>query len=38
LGQSPRTVQYWVRRFNEGGFDALREGEHLGRPTSPPGL
>ncbi len=34
LGQSPRTVQYWVRRFNEGGFDALREGERLGRPAA----
>lgn len=34
LGQSPRTVQYWVRRFNEDGFAGLREGERPGRPSA----
>jgi transposase len=33
LGQSPRTVQNWVRRFNESGFAGLREHERPGRPT-----
>lgn len=34
LEQSPRAVQYWVRRFNEDGFAGLREGERPGRPSS----
>lgn len=34
LAQSPRTVQYWVRRFNESGFAGLREGERPGRPAA----
>ena len=34
LAQSPRTVQYWVRRFNEAGFSGLREGERPGRPAA----
>lgn len=34
LGQSPRTVQYWVRRFNEDGFAGLRESERPGRPSA----
>lgn len=34
LDQSPRTVQYWVRRFNEDGFAGLHEGERPGRPSS----
>ena len=33
LGQDPRTVQRWVTRFAEGGFNRLREGEHSGRPA-----
>lgn len=33
LGQSPRTVQNWVRHFNEVGFAGLREAERPGRPT-----
>lgn len=33
LGQSPRTVQYWVKRFEESGFAGLQEGEKSGRPT-----
>ena len=31
LGRSPRTVQSWARRFDEGGLDGLREGDRLGR-------
>ena len=34
FGQSPATVQRWVRRFNESGFAGLREGERPGRPRS----
>ena len=34
FGQSPRTVQYWVRRFRDGGFSGLQEGERAGRPPS----
>lgn len=33
LGQSPRTVQYWVQRFEKSGFAGLQEGERTGRPT-----
>lgn len=33
LGDSPRTVEYWVRRFDQGGLEGLREGERTGRPT-----
>ncbi len=32
LGQHATTVERWVKRFNAGGCDALREGEHTGRP------
>lgn len=32
LGQDTSTVERWVKRFNAGGCDALREGEHTGRP------
>jgi transposase len=32
LGDSPRTVEYWVRRFAERGFAGLQEGERPGRP------
>jgi transposase len=32
LGDAPRTVEYWVRRFEAGGFAALTEGERPGRP------
>jgi transposase len=31
LGQDSSTVERWVRRFNAGGCDALREGHHTGR-------
>lgn len=34
LGHSPRTVQSWVRRFEESGFAGLEEGSRPGRPPS----
>lgn len=33
LGRSPRTIQHWINKFEEIGFDGLREGERLGRPS-----
>jgi len=33
LGHSPRTVAYWVRRFERRGFAGLQEGERPGRPA-----
>lgn len=32
FGHSPRTVQYWVRRFEESGFAGLEETPRPGRP------
>jgi transposase len=32
LGDSPRTVAYWVRRFEEKGFAGLADTERPGRP------
>ena len=32
LGDAPRTVEYWVRRFEENGLGGLVEGERSGRP------
>ena len=32
LGDSPRTVAYWVRRFAEEGFAGLAESDRPGRP------
>lgn len=32
LGQDPRTVERWVRRFEAKGFAGLHEGERPGRP------
>ena len=34
FGQSPRTVQYWVKRFEESGFAGLQERERPGRPSA----
>ncbi|MFQ6093890.1 MAG: winged helix-turn-helix domain-containing protein [bacterium] len=34
FGHSPRTVQYWVNRFEQGGFAGLQEAERSGRPGS----
>jgi len=32
LGDAPRTVEYWIRGFEERGLAALREGDRSGRP------
>ena len=32
LGDAPRTVEYWVRRFEDKGLVGLAEGERSGRP------
>jgi transposase len=32
FGQSPTTIQRWVKKFNESGFAGLRDGERAGRP------
>jgi len=34
FGEDPRTIQRWVKRFEQYGFDGLREGERSGRPRS----
>lgn len=34
LGQSPRSIQYWVRRFETDGFSGLQEGARSGRPSA----
>ena len=34
LGHSPRTIEYWVERFEQGGFSGLADGEKQGRPAS----
>jgi transposase len=34
FGEDGTTVQRWVRRFEEGGLEALREGERSGRPRT----
>jgi len=33
LGDSRRSVEYWVHRFREQGVTGLHEGEHVGRPS-----
>ena len=33
LGDSPRSVQYWVRRFEEDGFAGLADADRPGRPS-----
>ena len=33
LGDAPRTVEYWVRRFLQDGLAGLSEAERAGRPT-----
>ena len=32
LGDAPRTVQYWVRRYNQDGLPGLQEEQRPGRP------
>jgi transposase len=34
FGEDATTVQRWVRRFEEHGFEGLRDGERTGRPGS----
>jgi transposase len=34
FGQSPTTIQRWVKKFNESGFAGLRDSERPGRPRS----
>jgi len=34
LGHSPRTIQYWVKRFEKSGFAGLQESPRSGRPSS----
>ena len=34
FGENGTTVQRWVRRFEQGGLQALREGERSGRPSA----
>jgi transposase len=33
LGDAPRTVEYWVHRFDQDGFGGLSDGERPGRPS-----
>ncbi len=33
FGHSPRTLQYWVHRFEQSGFAGLQEASRPGRPT-----
>lgn len=32
LGDAPRSVEYWVGRFEKSGLEGLREGQRSGRP------
>lgn len=34
LGDAPRTVQYWVRRFEQDGLSGLADEQRPGRPSS----
>ena len=34
FGENPRTVQRWVKTFEQRGFDGLRDGERPGRPRT----
>jgi transposase len=34
FGEDRRTLQRWVKRYETHGVDGLREGKHLGRPTT----
>ncbi|MBW1681714.1 MAG: IS630 family transposase [Deltaproteobacteria bacterium] len=34
FGHSRRTIQYWVKRFEQSGFAGLQEGQRPGRPSS----
>lgn len=32
FGQNPTTIQRWVKKFNQSGFEGLKDGERPGRP------
>lgn len=34
FGENARTIQRWVKRFEQRGFDGLRDGERTGRPRA----
>jgi len=34
FGHSPRTIEYWVERFERRGFAGLEDGERPGRPSA----
>jgi transposase len=34
FGHSPRSVQYWIKRFNEYGFSGLQDVPRSGRPSA----
>ena len=34
FGQSPRTVQYWISRFEDSGFAGLQDTQRPGRPAA----
>jgi len=34
FNQSPRTVQYWIQRFEKNGFAGLSDNERVGRPSA----
>ncbi len=34
FGEDRRTVQRWVKRFEAGGLEGVRDGEHPGRPAT----
>lgn len=34
FGHSPRTIEYWVERFEQSGFSGLVDQERKGRPTA----
>jgi transposase len=33
LGDAPRTVEYWIHKFESKGLTGLQEGERVGRPS-----
>lgn len=34
LGHTVKTIENWVNRFNEGGFNSLKDEPHTGRPPN----
>lgn len=33
LGDAPRTIEYWIGRFQQRGLEGLKEGDRPGRPS-----